>query len=537
MRSAIRSKIGLRTALLATGLALIGHVADAAAYRAHHHVALSACAGSDGSDGCGTQPVGAQIQFPAFASGGEGNTSGQTYTVVLNYERSFIEFASGPTVAEVLALDAVSHVPTGCAVTDPSNNSNPATYDITKYYYMDCGTGSPVTIQGLTFKAINGHGYGAFNFHSSQTGALTIRDNWFKEDDNCNATTQTGGNFINVQVGATAPLTIQNNSFDGNDSVCRFIEGEGGLNLQGTGSKTIERNYIGHLTGRALSLRGDSSTTDVVQYNLISGFNTVPWQGHAETGLHSNTGGPGGSAYNSLTYRYNVFNASQDMAANGTVILFLTDGFPGTDFTTLTIDHNFFHTNTTGGASATLTSSLTFYVDTDPATGFHNRGHVVTISGGTVRSGTQLGASGLNANVMKILSGAGGAGTVFTLACGEPANSFNCPGGPLTLARPNFPVGADVPTADLGSIGSPVSGTWANHTMSVACIAAGSDNIAHLTVTNNQCDKTGALFGDYFHAYADARCANPPVFSGNKDPITGAAINGWTTEEAGSTCH
>jgi hypothetical protein len=493
--------------------------------------------GSDPNDGCLTAPANAQVQIANFFTG-YANQSGQSLGAVAsrNYNVAGVDYKIGPTITQAAALDPTTNTPAGCLICDPHSINSCSSFNPVNGYVLNC-SGSAVTINGLNFGAVGGHGSGFIVCKSTCSGTLTITNNWFSRDSGCSAPVPIAfpgtGSFIVVQNGETANVVIRNNSIDGNDLGCRYagFGGMGGVVLHTTGTVTVERNYIGHLSLRALSFDGVAGNADLVRWNLIDCFNTVPWAGHGEVGLYGNIPTGDSSQRYTIAVSYTTTNLCADMGALGTATWFPTNGgtLGGSFFTDFTFDHIIAVTNIVGGGSSAFTGSITTHIDDDPATGLHNRLTVDAISpGGTLRVGSRVIVSGVyDVYMMANLTGGipGGLGSTWTVACGPDFNT--CTGA--TPVHTSY--GADIPgqTYPTHSVG-----VWQNNTTSVACIEAGSADYTTFHVTNSYCDITGANTNAYWAANADAVCGSSAVFTNNKDANGGAAKNAWTTNASAS---
>ena len=298
----------------------------------------------------GTEIVGSSTYGPAGSTsaatcgGGACTGAGGAGTYLTTHAGQTV----GSSGAQV-TLTAHSY-PANCALSDPSGSYG-------DYGYLNCGGSwtDNYTWENVDFGAVNGHGPTVVFAGIGGTHTFTLADYWWTNSVGSSSgmcftnNTSQNGSFFYTETPTTANLAFKWGSIDGNNPTCHYAVQAGAVELNTSGSISVEYNYFTNIGGLPLGVHpGDSATSDI-SFNLARNWGFGEWQGHAEfDGVAPvfNTKTP------NVNIGYNVlFNDIGGPGALATTQIYLTGGVNGYNFNNMNVTKNVLISNPISGTT------------------------------------------------------------------------------------------------------------------------------------------------------------------------------------------
>ncbi len=436
--------------------------------------------GSSLGDGCPLANINSAVQHTNFFTG-YANQSSQTYATRPAWNVAGVDYPVGHyTATASLADPAVVYASSvnGCQYysSQAAHTAGPILY---------CQTSANLTLSGLNFGPIGGHGCTFLYLSKSGNPTVTITNNLFVADQNC----LTGGTNTLIQATTTSAfsLVFTYNTMDGcatTDTFCASAITVCGCDLVAdfkSGSSTWQYNAFLNSPGRDIS---GGNGTSYASNNYIEGL-AVGWANNA-AGHHGEfieyqrpDTTPNPLIVATMSYNTCLLPASQG-SNNVKACFYYSAGGGPTD------------TGSVGPASTTMTITA--------AGGLYS-----FVTGNYVGSGNSL------PDLTKIVTGSGGVGTYTlnnsgTLSAGSPIV------GGLQFSTAQF---------DHNVIVGNLSGGLVTAS---AGLESGAAILSGAVIQNNYIDQTGIYSGRYF-AFGNVSCQNVTSFSGNIDLVAGTSAN------------
>lgn len=436
-------------------------------------------------DGCPLANPNSAIRHPTFFSG-YANQSGQTYVTRPTWNVAGVDYPVGHYTTTGSLLDPATNVPSGClynATAGPGGGPR-----------LFCSSSANVTVTGLNFGPIGGHGCTELQLANSAGSTMTVTNNLFVGDNTCFAGSVNA--LIQSTRSTTFNLIFTYNTIDGCASIdanCASAVNPCGCDLMSdlkNGNSTFQYNAFLNSPGRAIN---GGQGVSIATNNYIEGLSVNGSGHHGEFIEYTSTQFSAGKNI-SLTYSYNTCLLPSSQVQNGTTACFYPS--PG---------GNAIDTGSIGPSSTTMTVT---------AAG----GLYPFFVGDYVASGNSLTDF---TKVVSIDTGTGGVGS-FTLS-----NAGTLAGGSTIFGNLEFGVTQIDHNVMVGNLNSGVN-------VGSAGIEYGGAIYSAPVMSFNYFDTTGLLARPI--VYFNTSCQTSAVLNGNVNMITGAAYNTATNLGTNLNC-
>lgn len=429
--------------------------------------------------------------------------SGQTWSASANWNRCGIDYKCGyySATASLTPATSINSVAPACTYS--------ATGGSTGGPLITCSATSNLTITGVDFTN-SGGGTGTdcvpLDMSSGQTGTVTIKNSKFKDGPDCANNNQGVGSYLILGINSsTANFDFEYNNIDGgkDTSLANCVT------ASFSGAITIAHNAVIHCNSQPFQIASATAPTSITSYaNFVEGFIYQVGGLHGEFWIAAfDPSGIGGSSSGSTgAWTSTVDTVVQD-SDNVSVTTLIYDqpnnntcqaAAPAAcSFSSVTNNYLFGVTNK--NASAAVSS---FAVSVASGT-FGS----VTITNSLIdQTGILVGAFGIGGSSAFTFHGTTNGTTTVTVTSGDPTGQA---GNVLTSANGDITPGTAIVSAN-------------STTVVLSQAATGSHANQLITTYNTYCSGSAA------------------TLSGNKDLVTGSALNSWSLNNSlasnGSPC-